>query len=404
VSIPPKPHPIYSKDSTVYIIHERKKLKCLDDAIDKSGFIKNLNDHCGPDKSKRETFRIVIKPNFMCAAYETDISVYTDVELVEHLVERIRGEGYEDITVVESQMVWSVMRDGRTVQAVADMLGFSGNDYKIVDLSIHPDECDYDEELLGRDWVGPVWKDADYRISFAKNKTHFQCFYTGCMKNIYGCLPTQNKLLCYHRGPRNRRRHFYTATIAILEKFQVDFAFLDAYISSDGVAGIMMDGWPKGTHTIICGENCFAVDWVQGEKMGLDPEKNYVVRTALERWGKPQITRMCSEKGLQPHVCSKKELEPWHPWENVPGFFVVGGKLVEKHYQLARAFLFPFAYRMDPRFPLVDNCMSILTAPFRKLVEMLDLHEDLIYPALIIFDSALIIALIVFLFVVGCRS
>jgi hypothetical protein len=88
----------------------------------------------------------------------------------------------------------------------------------------------------------------------------------------------------------------------------------------------------------------------------------------------------------------------------VPGLFVIGGKFVEKHYQLARFVCFLFAYRMDPRFPLVENCMSILTAPFRKLMEMLDLHEDLIYPVLVFFDSLLIIALIVVLFVVGCKS
>ncbi|MFQ6088218.1 MAG: DUF362 domain-containing protein [Candidatus Methanofastidiosia archaeon] len=42
---------------------------------------------------------------------------------------------------------------------------------------------------LKRHFVGPTWRDADFRISFAKNKIHTSCYYTLTLKNIYGVTP-----------------------------------------------------------------------------------------------------------------------------------------------------------------------------------------------------------------------
>ena len=52
---------------------------------------------------------------------------------------------------------------------------------------------------LGNHWVGPTWRDADFWISFAVNKTHVSSYYTLTLKNLYGCLPVQNKFKEYHK-------------------------------------------------------------------------------------------------------------------------------------------------------------------------------------------------------------
>jgi uncharacterized protein (DUF362 family) len=308
---------------------------------------------------------IVIKPNFMCAAFETDISVYTDVELVEHLIERIRDEGYSNVKVVESQMVWSLFYEDRTVKNVSEMLGFTGKGYEIVDLSVNPEPYDYGSNVLGSHFVGPTWRDADYRISFAKNKTHFQSYYTGCMKNVYGCLPMSDKLKHYHVG----RREFHTATVAILEAFPVHFCFIDAYFSGDGLAGLIRDNTPNETSTIICGENCLAVDWVQGEKMKVGPLKNPVVRLGIERWGKPDIEQIGPP-------------DKYKPWKNIlPGISGIAN-VIEENYYISRFFCFILAYRMHPRYKLVNTWTCSLTKPFRFCAKMIDFHTGLILLAL----------------------
>ena len=372
-------HPIYSKDpSIVYIVYQKNKRRCLELAVEQSEFITNLNTKWQQSKKPKKEFRIAIKTNFMCAAYETDISVYTDVELVEYLIEMMRKEGYETFSVVESQMVWSLMRQNRTVKNVAAMLGYSGKGYDIVDLTETAKGGNKHNfgDPLGEHPFSPAWSDADYRISFAKNKTHFQSYYTGAMKNIYGCLPEQNKLKHYHA---RKTREFHTCTIAVLEAFPVDFAFIDAYFSGDGLAGLVKDTNPNETSTIICGENCFAVDWVQGEKMGVRPEKNPVIQRAMERWKTPEIIR-------------KGPTDVYHPWTNIwPGVSFIAD-IIEEWYSTSRLFCFIFAYRMHSRYPLQPGPARWCTAPFRFCAQMIDYHSTMI---------SFILALLVFLFCVA---
>jgi uncharacterized protein (DUF362 family) len=373
-----KSHSVYSKTpSTVHIVYRKNKRRCLELAVERSGFITHLNIRFEKSGKSKKDFRIAIKPNFMCAAYETDISVYTDVELVEHLIELMRKEGYTRFTLVESEMVWSLMRRNRTVKRVAAMLGYSGEGYEIIDLtktSSKPQNHNYGPPL-GEHPFGPAWSDADYRISFAKNKTHFQTYYTGAMKNIYGCLPEKNKLEHYHA---RKTREFDTCTIAILEAFPVDFAFIDAYFSGDGLAGLIRDNNPNETNTIICGENCFAVDWVQGEKMGINPEKNRVIQRAVERWGKIEIIR-------------KGPMEVYHPWKNIWPMVSCIADHVEEFYSTSRLFCFIFAYRMHERYKPQPTPARWCIAPLRFCASMIDFHSTMIS-----FILALILVFVIF--------
>jgi uncharacterized protein (DUF362 family) len=359
-------HPIYSKaPSTVHIVYRKNKRRCLELAVRRSGFINHLNSRWRESGKKKEDFRIAIKPNFMCAGYETDVSVYTDVELVERLIEIIRAQGYRHIDVVESQMVWSLLREGRTVRKVAAMLGYSGRGYRIVDMTKKREPHDYKDDLLGHHTVGPAWRDADYRISFAKNKTHFQSFYTGCMKNVYGCLPEQDKLKVYHGHVTDRDREYENCAIAILEAFPVHFAFLDAYFSGDGLAGLIKDPRPNETSEIICGENCYAVDWVQGEKMKLDPRKNPLIRLAEKKWGTPVIQR-------------KGPMKPYDPWKNVPSIVSMFADLIEESYHLSRFFCFIFSYHMHKRYKPVSCPLNTIALPFRFLAKTIEHHWGLV--------------------------
>lgn len=380
MKLPYKPHPIYSKKpSEVYIVHQKNKRRCLDAAIRASNFISHLNSNWENTGKQKSDFTVAIKPNFMCAAFESDISVYTDVELVEHLIEIIRHEGYSNVKVVESQMVWSDFYHCRTVKEVADLLGYSGDGYEIVDLTLEREEYNYGDPALGWDWYGPTWGKANYRISFAKNKTHFQSLYTGCMKNVYGCLPVQDKLKHYHEN----RHRFYGSAVAILVAFPVHFCFIDAYFSSDGCAGMMRDNNPNDTNTIICGENSLAVDWVQGEKMGVNPLKNPVVSKAVQSWGNPEIQRI-------------GPMDKYKHWNNILPGVTPAASIVQQYYNLSKIFLLlTGAYRMDDRFKMKNDWTCKVTWLPRNLIKFIDSHMCGS------FLSALVIAIFFFLLWIG---
>ena len=199
--------------------------------------------------------------------------------------------------------------------------------------------------MLGQHFVGRSWRDADYRISFAKNKTHWQCFYTGCLKNIYGCLPAWDKMKHYH----GKGREYYQCCILILDRFPVHFGFLDAWVSGDGFSGHVRDAKPNPTHTIMASENIFALDWVVGEKIGVNPALNYVVQEALHRWGAIHITRVGN-------------LTEWRPWTNIRPFVVIAMDAIEEAYWLSRFFSRAFASQQDRRFPPVRRWRWLFSA------------------------------------------
>jgi len=394
-----KPHQIYSKPSKVFIVKTKNKRKCLEEAVEKSGFKNHLNKKWEESGRPKGEFRIAIKPNIMTAAYEKDISVYTDVEFVEDLIKMIRDEGYRDIKVVESRMVWSLFYEDRTVENVAKMVGYSSTGYEVVDLtdtSKNEKDYDYGDNELGIHPAGPEWRDADYRISFAKNKTHFQCYYTGCMKNVYGCLPEEDKLKSYHG--RKRNREFHSCTIAVLDAFDVHFAFLDAYFSGDGLAGLIRDSNPNETNTIICGENCYAVDWVQGLKMGVGPPKNYVIRRAMERWGMIQIQgKEKPNPDDLPTIDTEYEgdISPYPNWKNILPYTDTVVNLIEEFYSVSRFACYILAYRMHKDYKPVKNWTYRCSWLFRKLFENLDYHRGLIlFFILLVFVIALLFGFI----------
>jgi len=336
------PHEIYSHDSTVYLVTGTDKFDALHRAIEQSGFISNLLVRWKSSGKSKSDFLIAIKPNIMTASiHEEDSPVYTDPVLVEELIHIMRGEGFSQFVVVEAENVYNYSYSGRRVPKVAEMCGYTGNGYRIVSLTEDKVPFDYGG-LLGRHVVGRIWLEADYRISFAKNKTHWQCFYTACLKNVYGCLPEWDKMRYYHIRRRGHRIDFYDATVLIVDRIPVHFGFLDAWVSGDGLTGHVRDATPNHTHMILASENVFALDWVAGEKMQVHPLDNFVVQRAVSLWGNINITRV-------------GDMTPWPDWDNVRPFVVKMLDILQKFYGLSRFMSRALAAHMDPRFKPVSR-------------------------------------------------
>ena len=358
--MPTAPHPIYSQDARVILTSGHDKLDALHTAAHHAEFVPHLLAQWQASGKSKDDFQIAIKPNIMTAAVRRENSpVYTDPVLVEELMDIMRGEGFSRFSVVEAQNVYNYSFTGRRVPDVAAMCGYTGNGYDIVDLTEDTLPFDYGG-ALGHHKVGRVWAEADYRISFAKNKTHWQCFYTACLKNIYGCLPEWDKMRHYH----GKNIEFYQACILIVDKFPINFAFLDAWISGDGFTGHVRDAQPNITRTIFASPNPYALDWVAGEKMQIDPPSNPVIREAMNRWGTIKITRV-------------GDMSPWHPWDNVRPFAVKALDVIEERYWLSRILSRSAASEMDPRFPHVNRWQWLFNIPqgLVRLFEGLLVHQ-----------------------------
>ncbi|MFQ5639853.1 MAG: DUF362 domain-containing protein [bacterium] len=267
----------------VVVVKHEDKFTALERVLTQTGFWDRLEQKWqGSGKSKQE-FLIVIKPNISMGHSRKDLSPITDKELVERLVDDIAERGFSNIAVVDAQNVYGNWYHNREVLTVARYFGYSEKNYRLVDLTEEMVSYDYGGRL-GKHKVGPTWRDADFRISFAKNKTHASCFYTLTVKNTYGCLPMQNKFKEYHK-----KREFDWPTIESLKTLPCHFGLIDAFVSADGLMGVKADYTPKKTETIIGGENIIAVDWVGAQKMGLDPSVSSIFRLATDAFGMPEV-------------------------------------------------------------------------------------------------------------------
>lgn len=320
------------------------KFAMLDRILEETGFFEILERRFKETGKSREEFSVVIKPNFMYMHSKKDISSYTDPELVETLVDKIADKGFPNIALVEAQSTLGNYYKNREVVKVAEYIGYSKNkNRRIVDLTEEMVPYDYGGKL-GKHFVGPTWRDADFRVSFAKNKTHVFCHYTLTLKNIYGTLPLQNKLKEYHT-----KREYDWPTIETLKHFPVHFGLIDGIYSADGQFGVIVDPTPNHTKTMIGGENLIAVDWVGGKKMGLDPDDPKVGRflpLALEAFGKPEINWV-------------GDRSVYEPWQNVSEVFIQSLDIIEEAYAFSD-WWFSCLTAMDKYFAFKKRALPII--------------------------------------------
>ena len=307
------------------------KFAALDRALDEAGFEQVLGERLEATGKDPEDLVVVIKPNMMMFLNRKDPTTHVDPELVDHLARRLRAEGVRNIYVGETENILSKFFDGHDVFSVARLAGYTHDSYEIRDLSADAEPYEFGG-CLGSHRVSRLWRDADFRISFAKNKTHVEALATLSLKNVYGVTPEQDKYWHYHK-----QREYDEVTIDMLAAFDVHFGIIDAWVSADGLFGFRGDPTPEHTHTILASRDLLALDWMGCAKMGIDPMDSSVVKLAVKRWGKPVF-----------HV--RGDTTPYPDWENVPTAYPVLEDALEEAYATFAYLTHSILLPPDPAF------------------------------------------------------
>jgi len=339
--------------ATVAVCTGGDKFAMLHRALEESGFKDVLDRRFRESGKDAKDFRVVIKPNFMFMHSKADVSTYTDPALVEALIDKIVGEyHYPNVAIVEAQSTLGNYYANRDVLSVAKYVGYTAKNYRIADLTLEKVDFDYGGRL-GHHPAGKTWMEADFRVSFAKNKTHVFFDYTLTLKNIYGTLPMQNKLQEYHT-----HRAYDWPTILSMKHFPVHFGIIDAFISADGDFGVITDPHPKHTNTMIAGESLIAVDAVGASKMGLDPDDPQIGRfmgLAVEAFGKPDPIV----------VVGGGDRSVYDGWVKVNRLFIDSLDFIEEAYHFSN-WMFGGLTAMDPYFTFLPKGRALLW--FRKIL------------------------------------
>ena len=358
-----KPMLVGEEETIVSIINGENKFEALNQVLGESKFFQALEKFQKEAGKGKKDFKIVIKPNFMMTYHKKDCTTYTDPELVEHLIDLLYEKDYTNLALVESQNTYGTYFKNRDVITVARYVGYKvdkdgkhlGGNYRIFDLTEEMVPYDY-KGSFGKHFASPPWMDADFRISFAKNKTHPFCYFTLTIKNIYGTLPVQNKYLEYHK-----KREFDWPTIESLKHFPVHFGLIDAWISGDGQMGVIADITPEQTMTIIGGEKLVAVDHYGAKLMNLDPYVSPFHNLAVQEFGNPESK-----------VKVMSNINKYKDWENVKTLLPELLDVAEEApWAFGHFFMSAFIYADPEVFPLKVKSKIIKLIRECPLVEWL---------------------------------
>ncbi len=119
---------------------------------------------------------------------------------------------------------------------------------------------------------------ADHVISIPKLKTHLYTYYTGAIKNMFGCIPkAQRREL--HREMATARFAEHLVTIYAIRP--PDLVVMDGILAMEGIGPTQ--GIPKPAGWLLTGNDGVLLDYSAAALMGYEPGQIEMIRIAMER-------------------------------------------------------------------------------------------------------------------------
>lgn len=210
--------------------------------------------------------KIIIKVN-LCKPFPSDSGATVDIRVTESVIELILEQNPEaEIFVVESnsgsRRAEEALRETRYVS-----LGKRYENVKVVNLSrtkqitIGMDDSRRFEFFKDGLRLSSLFLDSDLFISIGKLKTHEFEYFSGILKNQFGCLSTRRK----------ERYHPYLSQVIgdINSVLKPDLCIMDGIIGMEGRGPSF--GNPKRMNLLIVGNDPVATDSVASSVIGIDP-------------------------------------------------------------------------------------------------------------------------------------
>lgn len=208
-----------------------------------------------------ENSKVLLKPNFL-SVMEKGSPVITHYAVFEAVV-RIVKEYSNNIIFGDSPGSGDTRKvaEKSGLMEVADKYGV-----KFVDFNdeVH---VELDNPLMYKFWnVAREAYEADVVITLPKLKTHAMMFYTGAVKNQFGCVPGSQKAAWHTKLPDSI--NFSKMLLDLNSVVKTSFAILDGIIAMEGNGP--RNGTPKRMDTIIMGKSLTAVDSAAVRLIGYD--------------------------------------------------------------------------------------------------------------------------------------
>ena len=225
------------------------------------------------------SIKIAVKPTFMLAYHHKDLSPLTDVELLHDLAEFLRDLGCGELVVIEGRNIYDRFYQNRSVHDVAKYLGISSELFRVVDTADEQIEHHF-HRGMAQYTVARSWRDADFRISFPKIRSHPIEMALLSLGNVEWVGGRCDEYLFLERQADRS-----TAVMMLLDEFPPHFAILDGFENvPDGLVGVMGCRSPKHLRRFYAGRDSLTVDTVALRHLGVTESPPGSIVQAARHW------------------------------------------------------------------------------------------------------------------------
>lgn len=225
-----------------------------------------------------ENSRVLLKPNLL-SVEGAGSPVITHYAVFEAVI-RIIKEYSSDVTFGDSPGFGDPRKAAEKsgLMEVANKYGVKFDDFRE---TVH---VKLDESILCKSWdVAKAAYESDVLITLPKLKTHAMAYFTGAVKNQFGCISGTQKASWHTRMPD--ANNFCKMLLDLNTVVKTSFAILDGIVAMEGNGP--RNGQPHKMNTIIMGKSISAVDSVGVRLIGYDnPLDTPVLKEVADhKWG-----------------------------------------------------------------------------------------------------------------------
>jgi uncharacterized protein (DUF362 family) len=240
-----------------------------------------------------DSLRVAIKPTFMLGYHHKDRSPITDVELLHDLTAYLRDLGCKELIVIEGRNIYDRFFQNRSVKEVASYFGIESDSFRVADTADEQVEHHY-YRGVAQYTIAKSWRDADFRISFPKIRSHPIEMALLSLGNIEWVGGRCDEYLFLERQADRA-----TAIMMLLDEFPPHFAILDGFENApDGLVGVMGCRKPKDLRRFYAGRDALAVDTIALKDLGVTQAQQGSVLRSAGHWfgGSPQKIEVIGER------------------------------------------------------------------------------------------------------------
>ena len=223
--------------------------------------------------------QIAIKVSFTMGYHHHDMSPVSDPALLDELVHWLRKKGIQHISVLDVQTLYGNFFKNRSVNEMADYFHFQSAGYQITDASQDHSDHQYSRGI-GIYKISRSWRDADFRITFGKLKSHPMEMALLSIGNLEWLVGNCEDFIFLDKMSERP-----ISTMTLLDEFPPDYALLDAYENIPiGLIGVMGCKRPVAPLRLYGSADALALDTVVMNHIGLKEFHQGSILKTVEYW------------------------------------------------------------------------------------------------------------------------